>query len=177
MDPKAGKRICEEIRSERGQLSPADLEVALIPDAGVCRFCVLQAVELRQEGCCAPARHRCIRLCVLQAAVRSALAARCVVVDGGRCSSAQPSASCRCATMGLGLCVAVVSQLRGKHIAFGSYIRCRQSCHVDRGRQCCASESSPVLWTGTWRPYQDTGGLMLLLAVLEAITGTVRRCA
>ena len=35
MDPKAGKRICEEIRRERGQLSPADLEVALIPEAGV----------------------------------------------------------------------------------------------------------------------------------------------
>ncbi len=34
MDPKGGARVCKEIREERGQLSPADLLVTSIPQAG-----------------------------------------------------------------------------------------------------------------------------------------------
>lgn len=34
MDPKGGARVCKEIRDERGQLTPADLLVTSIPQAG-----------------------------------------------------------------------------------------------------------------------------------------------
>ena len=34
MDPKGGARVCKEIRQERGQLTPADLLVTSIPQAG-----------------------------------------------------------------------------------------------------------------------------------------------
>ena len=34
MDPKGGARVCKEIREERGQLTPADLQVTSIPQAG-----------------------------------------------------------------------------------------------------------------------------------------------
>ena len=34
MDPKGGARVCKEIREERGQLTPADLLVTSIPQAG-----------------------------------------------------------------------------------------------------------------------------------------------
>ncbi len=34
MDPKGGARVCQEIRQERGQLTPADLLVTSIPQAG-----------------------------------------------------------------------------------------------------------------------------------------------
>ena len=34
MDPKGGARVCREIRQERGQLTPADLLVTSIPQAG-----------------------------------------------------------------------------------------------------------------------------------------------
>lgn len=70
-----------------------------------------------------------------------------MVVDEHRCSSAQHGTRCRCATMGLGLCVALVSKVRHTQTDCGRYIRCGLSCHADLGCQCWASGSNPVLWT------------------------------
>ena len=64
MDPKGGARVCKEIRQERGQLTPADLLVTSIPQAGHYPF--LDQPELFMKALLEqtkPYRHASLRCC------------------------------------------------------------------------------------------------------------------